>query len=634
MEDARAALRGGASIHWASAWWPLKLALYRVGRQADGLQSYQKSGWSPTTTPRSSSTSGGPTPAGCPPGAEGVAVRRAWCGPRRCHTRWAESDVMRTIAAPFVVAPPSGARIRTRLAPNGEDERVLMAVGRHLGSLAGRDLAGRCRLGRGGAGRAGRKRDLTPECSSRWAGAITRTSADQWAREWKNLADQRNGLRRGIRAIEARLAIPVGARAGRVRGYASGAERFSKQRRRLVLRDRLKVVEDRIAGGRVSIVRGGRRLATTRHHLAEAGLAQGQWQARWVAERMFICADGEADKVWGNETIRVHPEAGWIEIKLPRPLAHLANRPHGRYRLGAVVEFSYRGDEWAAQAATGAVRYDITLDPDRGRWYLDASWTSAPEAPALDELRRHPTLGVDLNADHLACWVVDPAGNPVGSPKVVPLHLAGLSSGTRDGHLRDAIVAVLRVARMSGCRSVSIENLGFTEARAAGRETMGRGRRGKRFRRVVAGIPTAKFRARLVGMAHNQGLAVIAVDPAYTSKWGGQHWQAPLNQQTRSSTTVTRHLAAAVVIGRRSHGHRGRRRPGVTDPHQRMRPGELPARPTTHPAAVRNPEPPQAHGQTTRRPKTHPADKDPTGNQATQDRSGPPVSRDTLLLTQ
>ncbi len=43
--------------------------------------------------------------------------------------------------------------------------------------------------------------------------------------------------------------------------------------------------------------------------------------------------DGEKDKAWGNETIRWHPGEGWLEIRLRAPLAHLANRPHGRYRL-------------------------------------------------------------------------------------------------------------------------------------------------------------------------------------------------------------------------------------------------------------------------------------------------------------
>ena len=52
-------------------------------------------------------------------------------------------------------------------------------VGAHLGSLAGKDLAARCAEGRLDArgrarSRAVRKRALTAESSSRWAGAITR----------------------------------------------------------------------------------------------------------------------------------------------------------------------------------------------------------------------------------------------------------------------------------------------------------------------------------------------------------------------------------------------------------------------------------------------------------------------------
>jgi hypothetical protein len=39
---------------------------------------------------------------------------------------------MRPIAAPFVVAPPSGARIRTRLRVDADDERVLWRSARSL----------------------------------------------------------------------------------------------------------------------------------------------------------------------------------------------------------------------------------------------------------------------------------------------------------------------------------------------------------------------------------------------------------------------------------------------------------------------------------------------------------------------
>jgi hypothetical protein len=50
---------------------------------------------------------------------------------------------LREVPGPFVVAPPSGARVRTRLAVNDNDEMVLEALGAHLGRLASLDLAHR-----------------------------------------------------------------------------------------------------------------------------------------------------------------------------------------------------------------------------------------------------------------------------------------------------------------------------------------------------------------------------------------------------------------------------------------------------------------------------------------------------------
>src|SRR5437879_4446271 len=282
---------------------------------------------------------------------------------------------LRLLAPPFLVESPAGARIRTRLRVSARDALVLWALGLYLGGLANRDLAVRCALGNaGGDGRKERKRALTPEASSRWAGAITRTSNDQWERGWRNLREQRVGLQRAISAIQGRLAVPVGERRGRTRGYASQGERFQKQRRLQVLTGRLSEAETRLAQGRVSVSRGGRGLARMRHQLEAAGLSEGHWRQRWESERLFIVADGEADKLHGNETIRWHPEQRWLEVKLPARLGFLANRPHGRYRLDCQVSFRYRGSELAAQATGGAVRYDVSYQVERGRWYLDASW--------------------------------------------------------------------------------------------------------------------------------------------------------------------------------------------------------------------------------------------------------------------
>src|SRR5258707_12458210 len=147
---------------------------------------------------------------------------------------------LREIAAPFVAAGPGGARVRTRLRLSERDAEVLTALGGYLGSLAGDDLARRCAEGpldapQRAASRLLRKQALTASSSSRWAGAITRSSEDAYQLAVRNLAAERTSLRARITAITARLAVPVGEKRGRTRGYATQVERFGKQRRLQVL---------------------------------------------------------------------------------------------------------------------------------------------------------------------------------------------------------------------------------------------------------------------------------------------------------------------------------------------------------------------------------------------------------------
>jgi len=179
------------------------------------------------------------------------------------------SRALREIAAPFVAAAPAGARVRTRLRVSAQDPAVLRAAGRHLGSLAGRDLAARVREGRldargKAASRRERKRALTGQSSSRWAGAITRTSQDQHALAERNLRAERSSLQARVARIHARIAVPAGGRSGRLRGYASPSERHDKVIRLHVLRTRLARVERQLESGSVSVVRGGRCCASAR----------------------------------------------------------------------------------------------------------------------------------------------------------------------------------------------------------------------------------------------------------------------------------------------------------------------------------------------------------------------------------
>lgn len=161
-----------------------------------------------------------------------------------------------------------------------------------------------------------------------------------------------------------------------------------------------------------------------------------------------------------------------------------------------------------------------------------------------------------MNDDHLAAWQLDVHGNPAGEPQRFFYDLTG-SADHRDAQLRHALTRLLHYTRRCGATAIAVEDLDFTDGKS--REKHGRN---KRFRRLISRFPTAKLKARLVSMAAEQNVAVVAVDPAYTSRWGGQYWQKPLATPTRKTT---RHDAASIAVGRRALGHPIRRR--TTPPH-------------------------------------------------------------------
>ncbi|MEU1185284.1 IS200/IS605 family accessory protein TnpB-related protein, partial [Streptomyces sp. NPDC005820] len=364
---------------------------------------------------------------------------------------------LRPVAAPFVALGPTGVAVRTRLKDlTPGDEKVLRLVGAHLGSLASKDLKARCTDGleHSTESWAGRKRDLTAESSSRWAGSITKATHDQWALARRGQAAHVRSLEAGITTIRHRLSLPVGQKGTRRApgGYRCAHEWFNKTRRLHVLEDRLKKVRADFEAGRVHVVRGGKRLLGTRHHLGTAQLTEAQWRNQWEAGRWFLKADGESGKRFGNETIRITPQ-GEVSIKLPTPLAGLSNARHGRYVLAAQVRFPYRGQEWADRVeANRAVAYRIHHDTERGRWHMDASWQIPPtKTIPLDAALADGVIGVDTNADHLAAWRLDIHGNPIGHPRRFCYDLSG-TRDHRDAQVRHALTRLLNWAKTCGVK--------------------------------------------------------------------------------------------------------------------------------------------------------------------------------------
>jgi IS605 OrfB family transposase len=456
--------------------------------------------------------------------------------------------------------------------------------------------------------------------SARWANAVI-TANDAQYKSSQDAQDRHiAGLRAAISAIEKPLAQPTAdtltrqerAARGKARlpkGYPTQAERFQKQRRLQSLRAGLaRALTDR-DDGRVRVTDGGKRLAKTRHNLHAAGLTATGWREAWQAARWRIEATGTGTERFGNLTITV-TLGGEVSIRLPRPLEHLANAEPGRYALSGRARFAYREDEWLARITGGRpVSYAITRKPGRDGVYLTAAWAAKSEAPGVtlgipgSEARAAgPVVGVDLNDGHLAVRRLDACGNPAGRPERIEFSLTG-STARRDAQVRHAITRLIRYTRRHRIVAIALEDLNFADARIVGRETMGRGRRGKRFRKTVAGIPTSVFRARLTAQAHRQGIALWAVNPAYTSAWGDQHWRKPYEN-------VTRHEAAATVIGRRAQGHKARRRKGVTR-----------ARPEDHAVRATNqagPNDPAANTGSRHRPGTRGTESRPPGRARTR----------------
>ncbi|GHC79867.1 hypothetical protein GCM10010309_54440 [Streptomyces violaceochromogenes] len=81
---------------------------------------------------------------------------------------------------------------------------------------------------------------------------------------------------------------------------------------------------------------------------------------------------------------------------------------------------------------------------------------------------------------------------------------------------------------------------------------------------VAPGLSGVAVRDRLKHLTP-ENVAIIAVDPAYTSKWGAQRWQQPLSTPSRKTS---RHDAASIAIGRRAQGHPLRRRTAPPRAHQ------------------------------------------------------------------
>jgi hypothetical protein len=187
------------------------------------------------------------------------------------------------------------------------------------------DLMVRCQLGPDHDKHhwAARKRALTAESSSRWAGAITKRSNDVWATTWQSQTRHAASLWRAIRTLEQRLARPVGSHGTRrtMAGYRGQAERHEKQRRLQILRAELDRLDAELHLGHLA--------NRPRRRYRLSCLARFQHRGEdWAAQ---IAVGAVAYAIWFSpERRRWYLDASWT--KAPSPPVTLERAAPGKGR--------------------------------------------------------------------------------------------------------------------------------------------------------------------------------------------------------------------------------------------------------------------------------------------------------------
>ena len=290
---------------------------------------------------------------------------------------------LRVISPVFTPALPTRTVTRTRLNPTPIEAEILRLVGTTLSSLEGWALRQRCNTGSNWDkdDAATLKRELTAKgLTSRQAGSIYRLVQAQWRAAREAQKRHTRSLLARIATIETKLSKPIGGHGA----YRTKHEHFQKTRRLGVLKGRLNTVGMDTQNADVHIVRGGKKLFKNRQNLEEAKLTPTQWRKAWLAKRHVIEFSGESGKLFGNETLRVDPATGIVELRVPPCLVNQVEAEHpglldkGRLRFTKPISFKRLSAEWESEVlASRAVSYRVIRDPKRRSWYIDATFATA-----------------------------------------------------------------------------------------------------------------------------------------------------------------------------------------------------------------------------------------------------------------
>jgi IS605 OrfB family transposase len=325
-----------------------------------------------------------------------------------------------------------------------------------------------------------------------------------------------------------------------------------KKRRLARQEKRLEQLESDKASGRARICFGSKKLFNAQFDL-EANKYESfdEWKAYWQKARgnQFILV-GSKDETAGNQlctATRQKDGTLTLRVRLPDALAP----EHGKYVEIQGVKFEYGQDVIEAalddnearrvlknlrreshKSYGQAITYRFLRDEKGWRVFVS---TSRPQVP-IKTLKNIGTIGLDLNANHIALTETDRFGNLIKT-QTIPLNTYAKSKAQTEAIIGEAVKVIVSRSEKT-LKPIVIEDLDFSQKKSVLKDNCS-----NRYKRMLNSFVYSKFRSLLIGRAYRYGVKVYKINPAYTSVIGR------IKFAHRYGLTV--HHAAALVIARR-----------------------------------------------------------------------------------
>ena len=330
-----------------------------------------------------------------------------------------------------------------------------------------------------------------------------------------------------------------------------------------------------------SICLGSRRLFRKQFDLAANGYAShAEWRADWrAARRSQFFVLGSSDEAGGCQGCTLLPGADgtWtLRLRLPEAMV----KQHGSYLYLTDIEFQYRPELIEQAMASNALRreqaaayralikagtppLDADGQPIKEAAYLsrygqalsyrfvndDRGWrvlvsAAAEFEPAAADFRSG-AIGIDFNAGFVSVAEVNGRGQKLSLTDLRYDRLEATSMQNATA-MQALAIEVVGLAKSAG-KPIVIETLDFKRKKGGLQK---REQAKSSYHQMLSSLSYAAFRSALHMQCLKQGVALVTVNPAYTSLLGRLKYTRETDQNT--------HQAAAWVIGRRGMGLRER----------------------------------------------------------------------------